>query len=316
MMKAGDLYRREEICAAIPHRGRNLLVDRIEIIEEDGRLKSRSTLTVDTDDPEGRDIFLIRENGGWIYSEFMLVEHVALTSSVYISSQVGEGEVAFFSTITNFRGSTVLPAGRTLTAVVTPMGRRGPFHRSRCRIALPGGGDGMTVDMMAAVIPVGSAGNMEGDKKAASPPVLREARPVDPGFFAYKSPALLFIQEEWELNVSDRSLTARYVYPPDHPFVPGHFPGNAVMMGVSQWAGMLDAALWTIHRLGLPAGRYRADGEILRADGTLVTEIKGLEFQTPEPGSSPRILSTKRIGFRDVVREKEEVFFRVRLGSA
>lgn len=316
-MQDGRVLGREEILASIPHRGRNRVLDSVAFFEEEGALKSRSRVRIARGDPEGRDIFLQRTGEKDAYSEFILVEHVALTSAVQISPDTGPGSIAFFSTITNFRGKDMIPAGEEVSAVVTPLGRRGPFHRSRCVVEGEGeAGPVMSVELMAAVMPAGSGepgGEKPAEKKAAAPPAIVEERPVDPGAFLYKDPAMVFVAEETALDRNALALTARYRYPEDHPLVPGHFPGNPVMMGVTQWMGVVDGARWLIHRLGLPAGTYDADGELVREDGTLVTEIKSIRFTDAGRGIAPRVLATKRIGFRDMVRAGETVYVRVRL---
>ncbi|GEM_PF-1768250 len=312
-MKAGMRLDRKEICSAIPHRSRNLVLDRLDFFEEEGILKSRSHLRIAEGDPEGRDIFLKREaDGRAVYSEAVLVEHVALTSSVQIAPDTGEGKIAFFSTITNFRGAPWFPAGEDLEAVVTPLGRRGPFHRSHCEIHPVGRKDReASVDLMAAVAEPTAAGRDEGEKKKVEPPAFVERRPVDRDVLGYKPPHMVFLDEETALDRDRLTLTGGYLYPSGHPFTEGHFPDNPVMMGVTQWEGLVDCAAWMIHRLSLPPGPYLAEGNILRDDGTLVTEIKGVRVEVVGGGGPPRLLATKRIGFRDMVRAGEKIYYRV-----
>jgi 3-hydroxymyristoyl/3-hydroxydecanoyl-(acyl carrier protein) dehydratase len=314
-MKVVEKFGPGEIRERIPHRGRNFVVDRIEFFEDDeGVLRARSFLRVQPGDAEGRDLFLQGPAGRLAYSEFVLVEHMALTSAVYIAPFMGDGKIAFFSTITNFEGGRLLPAGTEVEALIESAGRKGPFHRSLCTIRAGAPGDGeIRTDLMAAVVDPRGGERMEGEKKVVPPPERREPRPVDRSLYRFKDPRMVFVDEEMALDRAASTLTARYVYPQDHPFTAGHFPGNPVMMGVSQWAGVLDAAFWLTHRLGTPPGTRLADGEILRADGSLVTEVKGLEFLVGGEGAVPRLLRTKRIGFRDMVRAGEEIFYRVRL---
>ncbi|MCU0723860.1 MAG: hypothetical protein MUC63_09650 [Planctomycetes bacterium] len=313
-MKSGELLGPDEIRERIPHRGRNLVVDRIEFREMDGVLKARSELRVSPGDPAGRDLFLQGPEGRQTYMEFVLVEHMALTSSVHIAPFMGSGKIAFFSTITNFESCGPVPAGEPVEALIEAQGRKGPFHRSLCRLTKGCAGPGeIRTELMAAVVDPKPGTRVEGEKKTVAPPAVVEPRPVDRALFAYKAPSMVFLDEETALERETGMLTARYLYPADHPFTVGHFPGNPVMMGVTQWAGMMDGALWLLHRLGKPPGTYAAEGEILRADGALITEVKGLEFEAGGPGAVPRLLRTRRIGFRDMVRAGEEIFYRIRL---
>lgn len=314
-MEAGQKLIGEQIEPFLPHRGLNRLVDSIEFFQDGEKLMGRSRLTIRDGSPDGRDIFLETTEAGRTYSPYVLVEHVALTSSVQISPHRKDGDIAYFSTITNFKGGARLPADREIVAVIEPLGRRGPFHRSSCVATVPSLGESGEVraELMAAIVPAGVETGSGGDKKTLPAPTIVDLRPVEKSVFAYKNERFLFLDEETALDRENRALTGRYRYPEDHPFVHGHFPGNPVMMGVTQWAGLLDSAVWLCHRLDMGAGLFRADGEILREDGTLVTEVKGIVFERNDPAHAPKLLKTKRIGFRDMVGTGETIYYSVRV---
>jgi 3-hydroxymyristoyl/3-hydroxydecanoyl-(acyl carrier protein) dehydratase len=114
----------------------------------------------------------------------------------------------------------------------------------------------------------------------------------------------------------------KYEYPADHPFCPGHFPGNPVMMGITLWIAGLDAAAWLLFEraeagtLQPGAAKWKANIDILREKGSLVAEVKGLVFSgevTPEGIGPLRVEGTRRVGFRDQVRPGEAIFMRARV---
>jgi len=141
--------------------------------------------------------------------------------------------------------------------------------------------------------------------------------------FGWKRPEMVFIDERVHLSDDLSEATFRYTYPADHVFCAGHFPGNPIMMGIAQWIAVADAAAWlAFERVGAgivppPDGRRRADAEIVRETGGLVTEVRGLIFTaevSADGGIGPvRIERTRRVGFRDLVRPGETVFVRIRL---
>jgi 3-hydroxymyristoyl/3-hydroxydecanoyl-(acyl carrier protein) dehydratase len=60
---------------------------------------------------------------------------------------------------------------------------------------------------------------------------------------------MVFVDEVSHLNLDDPTALLRYTYPQDHPFVEGHFPGNPIMMGITQWIGCADAVTWLTYEL-------------------------------------------------------------------
>ncbi len=303
----------KELEKFLPHRGRNLLLDSIDIHGEGDGRQGFSSLGISDGDGSGRDIFLETAATGRMVSAFAIVEHLALTSAVMIFRDIGEGKTPFFSTITGFSMNPGFDcrAGRRIKGLVVPLKGRGQFHRCKAVLLDDSGGEAASAEIMAVIMESGSSGNSE-PGKVLEKPVIGPETPVAREVFRYKHRDFLFIDSE-----SGRSdgpvLTARYTYPPGHPFAPGHFPGNPVMMGVSQWAAALDASVWLAHSRGLAPGSFRADCEIVREDGSAVCEVKGLAFTWAgaAAGTCPRILSTRRIGFRDVVKAGDTIYIRV-----
>jgi len=94
------------------------------------------------------------------------------------------------------------------------------------------------------------------------------------------------------------------------------------MMGITQWIAGLDAAAWLLFEraeagvLQGGASKWKGDVAILRENGSLVAEVKGLVFSgevTPEGIGPLRIEGTRRVSFRDQVRPGEAIFMRARV---
>ena len=126
---------------------------------------------------------------------------------------------------------------------------------------------------------------------------------------------MCFVSECCHLDLDTPAATLGYSYPDDHPFTKGHFPGNPVMMGITQWIGASDALDWLAFAL-IEAGNIDCPAEVTanvvlqRPDGTLVAEVSGLR-NSYSRASNGRLLSetvaTKRIGFRDMVKPGDEL---------
>ncbi len=303
----------------LPHRGRNMIIDSISITGRgDGRV-GLSSLSFSGPDAEARRIFLQKSGGRDVVSEFAMVEHIALTSSVMIFRDIESGKAAFFSTITSFeRDPGFEPAAAEgLRGRVVPLKGRGAFHRSKGVLLDRTGAEAVSVEIMAVVMDRGSTGSGE-TAKFLEKPMACEGPPIDRSAFPYKQSDFVFVDSECLLYEAGPGLTARYTYPLDHPFCEGHFPGNPVMMGVAQWAAALDASAWLARRAGVGRGLVSADADIVREDGAAVCEIRGLVFQWegPDSADAPKIISTRKIGFRDVIKAGDTVFVRTAIRRA
>jgi 3-hydroxymyristoyl/3-hydroxydecanoyl-(acyl carrier protein) dehydratase len=306
--------RGEDFKAYLPHRGPNLIIDAIDITGVGLDRVGLSSVTIASGDEAGRDVFLqTGPEGGLSVNEFAMVEHIALTSSVMIFRDVGDGKVAFFSTIKNFRRHASLrwPQGVVMSAEVNPLPGKKAFRRSKGIMRGPDGAEALSVQIMAVIMDRAASGDLDGGK-VSTPPAVEPISDVDLSLFTYKPASMVFVTHETAFDPDGSVLTARYKYPADHPFTAGHFPGNPVMMGVMQWAAVLDGALCLVHRMGWGPGRFRADGELLRQDGSVICEVKGMVFSWEGPGQSPTLLATRRIGFRNVVNAGATVFVRVK----
>lgn len=312
----------EDLTKYLPHRGRNLLLDSVDKSETPKGPQAEITLAIGQPDRLKRDIFLekdVEQNA--IYSPYMFAEFLALGSIVL--TDLPPDTMAYFSTISNFVCEHSVSASGPLHGVTVRNKDRGLFRRFTGRILDPKGGVSAQTDIMAfAFNPKTDAERQE--KKIAEKPVPKETRPVTKELFSWKPEAMVFVDEVSHLNLDDPTALLRYTYPQDHPFVEGHFPGNPIMMGITQWIGCADAVTWLTYELAqaksaLLAGKENwivgANVEMVKPDGTVACEIKDikLKFQSAETGKIPfpQLLGTKRIGFRDLVRPNETLFYRI-----
>jgi len=310
----------------IPHRGVNILIDSERAVRDDESQRSESRLCIVPDDARGRDIFLRKgSEGGDVLMEPVLAEHLALSAICAIKPEMQPGEIAFFSVISSFELSRELRAGERISAEAIRLRDKGRFRRFHGIVRGEDGEIAAETDVMAYTAAPEPAPERRESGKLVAPPESGESRPVDPAAFGWKRPEMVFVQERTYLADDMASAVLRYEYPPDHPFCAGHFPGNPVMMGITQWIAALDAAAWLLYeRAGaglVPEGstKWKADVDILRENGAMVADVKGLVFSgavTPEGIGPVRVEGTRRVGFRDQVRPGEAIFMRARVAPA
>jgi 3-hydroxymyristoyl/3-hydroxydecanoyl-(acyl carrier protein) dehydratase len=310
----------------LPHRGMNLLIDAVRLAGEGDEVRGESTLRVSSGDEQGRDIFLRGRDSdgdtlGRVVMEPALAEHLALNAIYVMSPDMAPVEIAFFSTISKFELLREPAAGERLLSRVKRLRDKGRFRRFDGTVEDEGGGAVARGEIMAYAADPNDMGGGETGKLVAAP-VVAEVRPVDRGLFPWKRPEMVFVDERVGTSEDGTQATFRYTYPSDHPFCPGHFPGNPLMMGVTQWMAACDAAACLAHErlsagAGSPSGSLRADAEILRETGALVADVRGLVLSfRPGPGGvigPVRVEATRKVGFRDLVRPGETIFIRVRI---
>ncbi|GDY14567.1 hypothetical protein LBMAG53_34450 [Planctomycetota bacterium] len=280
--------------AYLPHRGVNLMPDQVELSAD--RKISKSTTVVPSDDQRGRGILGRSGDGRSVWSEPFIAELMALTGVPLLHERLApKGNVAVFSMISRVV-VPVLPdlAGKLLgRAEITR--DRGDFTVFRTQA------EGVQGVCLEAEVMSGVA-RMEDISGAAIRPFAGPlpGDPVDPAWFAYKAPAMRFVDTVVLADPASGKAVCAYRYPEDHPFVAGHFPSAALMMGVTQWQAVADAAWAARAKLGL-TGSVVASGRLVRPDGAEVVDVRELVL-VPDAAGLPRIASTKRIAFREPVR--------------
>jgi len=276
----------DEMLEFMPHRGRNVVIDDFN---QTGECAGEGFLTIAEGDPAGRDLFLVSSPDGLRYSHVFLVEHVALTSILCIQSDMGGGRIAYFSKITKFERRGDALAGTPLVSRLARGRDRGEFRAFDAEVSTVSGETLLTVSFMAFLAPRG----------APLPTREEEVENLDwdapdPSLFpCYPAPLVLLAPP-----VDGRP--PRAVYPEDHPLCAGHFPGAPVMMGMTHWQAVAQAAAFAA-----PTGKsvIRGSGTLTRTDGRVVVEVSGLEVEVSKTDAGQvtdlRVLKTKKVAFRE-----------------
>lgn len=313
----------QDLIKYLPHRGRNLLLDTVDRSETPKGPQAEISLEIRQPDPAGRDIFLEKDlSGNAVYSPYMFSEFLAL-GSIVLLTDLPPGTIAYFSTITNYKRHASVPASGPLRGTTVRNKDRGLFKRFTGKILDAAGGTAAETDIMAFAFNPDEESD-EAEKKITEKPAARQQTPIDKSQFSWKPAEMVFVDEIADLNLAESTGLFRYTYPQDHPFVEGHFPGNPVMMGITQWIGCADAITCLAHEIAKQEGSPAAGKEIytvcasvemIRPDGTVACEVKNLKLNLHNKGKESvpyaELIQTKRVGFRDIVRPNDVLFFKV-----
>jgi 3-hydroxymyristoyl/3-hydroxydecanoyl-(acyl carrier protein) dehydratase len=283
--------------AYLPHRGVNLMPDTVELNE--GRTKAISRTRVRPGDPRRREVMgRTAADGTACWYEPFLGELMALTGVPLLHERLAPiNQVAVFSMISRLVFDRLAPLDAEVVGEAEIIRDRGAFIMFATSASVNG------QRILEAEVMSGSAAIADiakGEVGVGGP--APSGTPVDRSHFAWKPASTCFIDSVIS-DAASGKLVAAYRYPTDHPFVPGHFPGGALMMGVTQWAAVADAA-WAAAKL-FGHRSVMAQGTIARANGAEVLDVRDLELV--DEGGVPRIASTKRIAFRDKVLPGDEV---------
>jgi 3-hydroxymyristoyl/3-hydroxydecanoyl-(acyl carrier protein) dehydratase len=289
--------------AYLPHRGVNLLPDVVELNE--GRTRAVSRTRVRPGDPRGRQVMgRTAADGTPCWYEPFLGELMALTGVPLLHERLAPAhQVAVFSMISRITFERLAPLDAEVVGEAEITRDRGAFTVFATR-ATVNGQKILEAEVMSGCATLADIAKGEAGSGGPAP----AGTAVDPAAFAWKPAATRFIDAVVSADAASGKLVAAYRYPTDHPFVPGHFPGGALMMGVTQWGAVADAA-WAAARLFGHRG-VLAQGTIARANGAEILDVRDLEL-VDDGGGVPRIAATKRIAFRDKVLPGDEVLVSV-----
>ncbi len=276
----------------LPHRGCNLLPDRVDI--DDAGTSARSYAQIQVGDPRGREVMGRRDAAGthcW-YEPFVF-EFLALTGLPLLTPRLSAaGQVGVFSSISRIVFHRQVPFSGQLVGHTEITRDRPPFTVFSTWAEIDG------VRVMEGEVMSGVSTLAEVSGRPLRPLPLPKVEAIDGARFAWKDRPVRFIDGVVSWDPATRHIVCSYTYPTDHAFVPGHFPGAPLMMGVTQFAAVADAAWLAAGRLGLNA--CTASGSVRRPDGTEVAEVRELALMND--GGVPRVASLRRIAFREPVR--------------
>lgn len=282
----------------IPHRGVNIIPDSVEI--QEGWKESSSLTVIPKDDPDGRRIFARKGADGIDYwNEVFLGELLALTGVPMLRPMLEpKGQVAVFSAISKLRFECPIPIDAPIVGKTKITRERGEFIQFSAALELDGQ-KVFTADIMSGASTFAEI--CSGSVAAGERPFTGESVKPCP----WKPEAMNFVDDILSIDGDAGTIELGYTYPTDHPMVSGHFPEAALMMGVTQWSAFADAAWQFIQAQGLSDGTYKVEGSLDRPDGEPVASVRALELAVE--GGMPRIVSTNRIAFRDVIRPGQHV---------
>ena len=287
----------------LPHRGANLMADQVVMNAE--RTQSRSVTRITRNDPRGREIFGRTGPGGTIlWYEPFLAELMAVTGVPLLRDRLcKQGQVAVFSMISRICFERPVQLYGEVIGHASITRDRSGFTVFSTYATI----DGQKV--LETEVMSGSASLAQVGSSPIRPLVsARGGHVVEPGPFAWKGPSLRFLDSVIESDAASGHLVGTYHYPHDHSFVPGHFPGTALMMGVTQWAMVADAA-WQARTAFGYTGGVIAQGVVRRQDGSEIIDVRDLHLAVD--GGLPRIASTKRLAFREPMRPGDGVLVEV-----
>lgn len=280
----------------LPHRGINLLPDTVTL--HDGMMLATSRTTVPATDPRGRTA-LGRTDGNW-YEPF-LGELMALTGVPLLNERLkAENAVAVFSMISRLTFHCLAPMAGVVDGEAKITRDRGAFTVFATKATI-NGQPLLEAEVMSGVAPISEIAG----QARSNPEDIPAGETVPNGWFDWKPKHLCFADTIVSADATTGKVVTGYRYNNDHPFVPGHFPGGPLMMGVTQWSAVADAAWVACQRFGLKNGAI-ANGIIKRPDGREILDVRDLELVIDANGL-PRIASTKRIAFRDKIVPGESI---------
>ena len=300
----------------LPHRGRNLLLDEAWVHEIGPRGSSEGALTITPDDTQGRGIFLYElPEASLCVHPVVLIEHVALVGLAALNME--PGEFTFFSLIRKAEFPGRIRAGETLHSTVKAARAPKPFFRFQSTVSTAAGALIATSDVLAYTsIAVTLPAQTDAEPGAGSGALRDEERIAR--FFPGRDPRFVFVDAPLQVAADGRSGVFAYTYREEHPLARGHFPGQPIMMGVTQLLAIADAAQWLAAELrdaGALDGdaSFTACGKLLGADDSLVCSAGALELRAWAGSPILELTAARRVSFRRMVAPPEVLKIEVQI---
>lgn len=295
------------LTAYLPHRGVNVMPDSVTMSAD--RKTAVSHTAIPKGDKRGREIFSRQDGqGNAIWSEAFLFELMALTGVPLLHERLSPaGQIAVFSMISRLRMFRHAPLHQDVVGYANITRDRGNFTVFATKAEV-GGQQIMEAEVISGAAVLADIGL---SRKPMTP--TRQGTPVDASWYAWKPRPAQFVDRIVSSDAAAGKLIANYVYPATHPLVPGHFPAAALMMGVTQFAAIVDAAVAAC-RTFQRSGRVLVVGGIKRQDGTDILDVRDLVLNFSH--GIPGVESCKRIAFRDPVIPGDEITIEVEVKDA
>jgi 3-hydroxymyristoyl/3-hydroxydecanoyl-(acyl carrier protein) dehydratase len=289
----------------IIHRYENFLLDEVDV-DPDNRDDNTLKITINQNDSLGRDIFLkqrTKTTKALIVPAYMEILALACITA---TRKLAPEEMVIFTGISNFKKQASFNEGRLICGQVIKLSDKKGFLKFKGHLW-----DGDTVigegTMMAFFTHVST--QSENSKTVALPPLTLDKH-IDKTLFP-KSHNMTVC--DTIKHISDTEIVTAYTYPDTHPLIKGHFPKNALMMGIMSWLAVEDALTTFCIEKNLSANKQIVtDADIIKADGTLVAEFRAVAvdalFETNDCPNQTEICETKKVTFRNMVKPNETIY--------
>ena len=290
----------------LPHRGPNMLLDSV-VIED--ATQAIAEVCVPAGDERGRELFgRTNATGERFWQETVLAELAALSGLPLIKERLdAAGHVGVFSTISKINCKELVPMASNLEIKTEIQRERNAFVQFGVTMFV-----GDEVVFTAELMSGGAA--MESIASGEVKPLSGDSGAIIAAdLFAWKPAAMQFVRSIRELDHEAGTAIVDYIYPTDHPIVAGHFPGAPLMMGVTQWQAVCDAA-WAAKKELAIDGPIAVNGSITHCDDGQVVDIRDVRMD--EQDGVPFISSAKRVAFRNTVAPGDGLLIKVAVQPA
>ncbi len=289
----------------IIHRYENFLLDEVDV-DPENRDDNTLKINIKDRDPLGRDIFLKHITATQKTLIVPAYMEILALGCITATRKLSDDEMVIFTGISNFKKYASFKEGKTILGRVLKLSDKKGFLKFKGHlwdgdIAI---GEGT---MMAFFTPVDT---QSATAKTVDLPPLNINKTIDKTLFPKSSDMTVCDTLRY---ISDSECVTTYTYPDTHPLIKGHFPKNALMMGIMSWLAVEDALSTFCFEKKLAANKTLiTDASIIKEDGTLVAEfrdvcVEGL-FKSDKNPNQCEITETKKVTFRNMVKPNETIF--------
>lgn len=289
----------------IIHRFENFLLDEVDV-DTDNRDNNELKITISTDDHLGRDIFLkqrTKEKKALIIPAYMEILALACITA---TRKLDKNEMVIFTGISNFKRLSSFDEGKTISGQVIKLSDKKGFLKFKGHLS-----DGNTVIGEGTMMAFFTDVNTKSDavKTVELPPQTCDKQ-INKSLFP-KSEHM--VVSDTIKHITNDEIVTSFTYPDTHPLIKGHFPKNALMMGIMQWLAVEDALTnYCIEKDISENTQLCTDAIIVKSDGNLVAEFKNVLvdalFAQADTPNQTEICETKKVTFRNMVKPNETVF--------
>lgn len=304
----------ESIKNHIIHRYENLLIDTVTIPNETTQACGQLEIKIGNPDPLNRHLFTKEKSPGkQVFIPIFAMEVLAL-GSITCTGKLEANQMAIFTSISNFKKHKDIPTNTIIHGSVKQLSRKGNFLKYTGTLHSESHDDYASGIMTAFFVEKNTANtDSAAEKKIDQLPDMLDRITISPEHY-HKSKHMVVLDNIRHITPS--SCIGSYTYAQDHPLTKGHFPSNPIMMGIMQWLGIEDIALFYCqHNKLSESTELYCDALLFKEDLSIVSEIKGITIScllnTPPHHKQCEITGTKKILFRSMVTPGETIYIQL-----